>query len=286
MDTYLDYATRGRTAWWRYPLCLVLACLLAGLIIMTATVALMLAHLLPPDLASQIQRPQFVTPFFLGIAASFGAVILGLALAAMIVHRKRPTDLIGQWRWRNFAWGFGLWLAVQLVLALIDFAIAPGGFKFSAGPGTLSLAAVAAIGILVQTFAEEFVFRGYLTQGLVLLFKNPWPAAIVSGLLFGSLHIPNGIPQALNASVFGIVCALIAIRTGGIALTFGLHLANNYFGAVVVVSGSDVFKGSPGIIAQTTPELVWWDLFLAVMVLVAVPWLIFRRPYFSARPAG
>jgi membrane protease YdiL (CAAX protease family) len=286
MDTYLDYAMRGRNAWWRYPLCLVLACLLAGLIIMAATVVLMLAHLLPPDLAAQIQRPQFVTPFFLGIAASFGAVTIGLALAAMIVHRKRPTDLIGQWRWRNFAWGFGIWLVVQLVLALIDFAIAPRGFAFSAGPGTLSLAAVAAIGILVQTFAEEFVFRGYLTQGLVLLFKNPWPAAIVSGLLFGSLHIPNGIPQALNASVFGIVCALIAIRTGGLALTFGLHLANNYFGAVVVISGSDVFKGSPGIITQTTPELVWWDLFLAVVVLVAVPWLIFRRPYFSARPAG
>ncbi len=286
MDVYLAYALRGKNAWWRYLLCVVLACLLTVFILMPVVVVLMLAHLLPQDLAAQVQHPEKVTPFFLGIAASFGFLTIGLMLAAAFVHRKRPADVIGQWRWSFFAWGFGVWLIVQTVLALIDFLIAPQGFAVSAGPGTLSLAAVAFVGIAIQTFSEEFIFRGYLTQGLLLLFKKPLPTAIVSGLLFGSLHIANGTPQALNATVFGIVCALIAMRTGGIALTFGLHLANNYFGAVVVVSGSDVFKGSPGFVTQTTPHLLWWDLFLAVLVLVAVPWLIFRQRYFSAAPAA
>ncbi|HWU54319.1 MAG TPA: CPBP family intramembrane glutamic endopeptidase [Rhizomicrobium sp.] len=286
MDVYLAYASRGRNAWWRYLLCPVLACLLAAAMLIVIGVGLMLAHLMPQDLADQVQHPELVTPFYLGIAATFGFLTIGLMLAMAMVHRKRPADVIGQWRWTNFAWGFWVWLIVQTVLALIDFLIAPKGFALSAGPGTVALAVVAFIGILIQTFAEEFIFRGYMTQGLLLLLKQPLPAAIVSGLLFGSLHIANGIPQALNATVFGIVCALIAIRTGGIALTFGLHLANNYFGAVAVVSGSDVFKGSPGIITQTTPHLLWWDLFLAVLVLAAVPWLIFRRRYFSAMPAG
>jgi membrane protease YdiL (CAAX protease family) len=286
MDVYLAYASRGQNAWWRYLLCLVLACLLSALMLMAIVVVLMLAHLLPPDLATQVQHPEKVTPFFAGIAATFGFLTIGLMLAMAVVHRKRPADVIGQWRWELFAWGFGVWVIVQTVLSLIDFLIAPRGFVLSAGPGTLSLAAVAFAAIAIQTFAEEFIFRGYMTQGLLLLLKKPLPTAIVSGLLFGSLHIANGIPQALNATVFGIVCALIAIRAGGIALTFGLHLANNYFGAVVVVSGSDVFKGSPGFVTQTTPQLLWWDLFLAVMVLVTVPWMIFRRRYFSAVPAG
>jgi len=90
----------------------------------------------------------------------------------------------------------------------------------------------------------------------------------------------------LNAVVFGIVCAMIAMRTGGLALTFGLHLANNYFGAVIVVSGNDVFRGSPGIITQTTPQLVWWDLCLGLLVLAGALWLIFRRPYFFAPTAS
>ena len=154
-------------------------------------------------------------------------------------------------------------------------------FSFRNG-GTASLAAAALAAIAVQTFAEEYIFRGYLTQGLFLAFKHPLPAAVVSGLVFGSVHIPNGASQALNAVVFGFICAMIAIRTGGIALTWGLHLANNYFGAVVVVSANDAFKGSPGIFTQNTPQLTWWDLFLGVVALAGMLWLIFRRPYFAA----
>ena len=175
---------------------------------------------------------------------------------------------------------------MQASLALVDYVIAPAGFSLSLNAGTGLLAATALTGILVQTFTEEFLFRGYVTQGLILVFKKPLPAAAVSGLLFGSLHIPNGIPQALNATVFGIVCALIAIRSGGLALTFGIHLANNYFGAAILVSGSDVFKGSPGLISQTTPQLLWWDFSLGVLALVAMYWLVFRQRYFSAAAAG
>jgi len=138
----------------------------------------------------------------------------------------------------------------------------------------------------VQTFSEELIFRGYLTQGLYLALKKPLPAAIASGLLFGAVHISNGVSQSINAAVFGIVCAMIAIRTGGIALTWGLHLANNYFGAVVVVSGNDVFRGTPGIFTQNTPQLTWWDLALAVLALAGMLWLIFRQPYFAAKPDG
>jgi membrane protease YdiL (CAAX protease family) len=286
MDVYLNFASRGRNSWWRYPLCLVAAVLLAGVILLVLGVALTLMRLLPPDIARQIQQPKNVIPFFLGIAATFAALTAGLALAAMLIHRKRPRDLVGRWRWDFFAWGLGGWIIVQGALTLIDVLIAPHGFAVSANRGSASFAAIALVAILVQTFGEEYIFRGYLTQGFLLALRRPLPAAIASGLLFGSVHIPNGIPQALNATVFGIVCALIAIRTGGIALTFGLHLANNYFGAVVVVSGADVFKGSPGIITQTTPQLIWWDLCIAVAALMGALWLIFKRPYFTSAPAA
>jgi membrane protease YdiL (CAAX protease family) len=286
MDTYFAYASRGKNAWWRYLLTPILGLLLTALTLMVIAGALALLHLLPPGIAAEMQQPKYVAPFYLGIAATFGLLTAGFALAAVLVQRKRPSDIIGQWRWKFFVQGFAIWIGVQVLLALVDFAIAPAGFSVSFNSGTALLASTALAGIVVQTFAEEFIFRGYVTQGLVLAFKKPLPAAIVSGILFGSLHIPNGSAQALNAVIFGIVCALIAIRTGGLALTFGLHLANNYFGAVIVVSGSDVFKGSPGIINQTTPQLLWWDLSLGVLALAGMLWLTFRRPYFFASPAG
>ncbi len=283
-DVFLEFAARGRNDWWRYLLSPTLAVALAVLSGALLIVLSMFTHALP--IMTEIQQPGNVAPPFLIIAFQFGLLATALMFANRIVHHKRPGDVIGRWRWKVFAFGFSIWIVVQSVLVLIDFIIAPHGFALTVSHLTVSLAAVALVGILVQILAEEFIFRGYATQGLLLALKKPLPAAMVSGLLFGAMHIPNGVPQALNATVFGIVCALIAIRTGGIALTSGLHLANNYFGAVIVVSGSDVFRGNLGVISQTTPQLIWWDLCLAIAALGGVGWLVFRRRYFSAASAN
>lgn len=279
MNDYLQFAARGRNEWWRYAASLVLACGLAFLALLAGSMILAALRLLPLNVAAQMSQPSNPPAFFLGIAATFGALAGGLMATAALIQRKSPGDVIGRWQWRLFVWGLIGWLAVQGVLTLIDVAIAPRGFSFSAGPGTAALAGWALAGLLVQTFAEEFIFRGFVTQGTLLWFKRPLPAAIVSGLLFGSLHVLNGWPQAINAAMFGIVCSLIAIRTGGIALSYGIHLANNYFGAVVVVSASDVFKGTPGLFTQNTPSLLWWDLGVAVAALLILAWFVlFPRP--------
>src|SRR5438874_1102072 len=93
MDVYLEFAARGRNGWWRYPLCLVVACVLAGLILLVLGVALALIRQLPADIATQIQQPKDTIPFFLGIAVSFAACTVGLALSAMLVHRNHPREL-------------------------------------------------------------------------------------------------------------------------------------------------------------------------------------------------
>jgi hypothetical protein len=106
--------------------------------------------------------------------------------------------------------------------------------------------------------------------------------AVVSGLIFASLHIPNGIPEAANAVVFGIVTALIVMRTGNLAFTYGLHLVNNLFGAILVVSSSDVLHGSPGVFTQATPDLMWMDVLASCAAFGVVWWLVARRPAFVA----
>jgi uncharacterized protein len=105
-------------------------------------------------------------------------------------------------------------------------------------------------------------------------------AAVVSGLMFAALHIPNGAPQAVNALVLGIALSLIAIHTGSLAFGWGLHLVNNLFGAVIVVSGSDVFRGSPGVLIQTAPQLLWWDVIAACLATVLLTIYVLKRPGF------
>lgn len=282
LETALSYAARGRNRWWRYLLVLILACLLALILLILAGLSLGALHAIPPDFAQRLQQPKDAASFFLGVGAVFGTLALALAASAWLIQGKRPRDVIGLWRWRYFLLGLIIWAAIQCGVTLIDFLVAPHGFAIAASAGSATLAGTALIGLGIQTFAEEFIFRGYLTQGLLLAFKRPLPAAIVSGLLFGSLHIPNGWPQALVAVIFGIVCSLVAIRMGGIALTYGVHLANNYFGAVAVVSTSDVFKGSPGLLVQNTPQLLWSDTAFTILALLGLLWLVQKTRLFES----
>jgi len=275
--SYLDYAERGLTAGWRYLLTPVAGFALTIALAAAIVVPLQLLGMLPPDWTVLAQDPSRPVSFFVFSGASFGLLALGLAVAARLVQKKRPRDLVGAWSWRLFGLGAGVWLVALVAAALADYAVAPSGFRLTADHRTPMLFLVALGGLAIQTFAEEFVFRGFLTQGLLLATKRALPAAILSGLIFGAIHIPNGAPQAASATVSGIVLALIAIRTGGIAFTFGLHFVNNLFGAVVLVSQGDAFRGSPGLVSQNTPGLMWWDMAVGSAALVLVGVVVARR---------
>lgn len=276
MKIYLSYAVRGANTWWRYLVCTPLALGLTVVLGTAIVVVLTVLHAVPRDLAARIQAPQDPVSFYPIIGMLFAVIVAGFALAIRIMHKKTPGDVIGAWTWRSFGSGFAIWAGIVLVTALIDFAIDPSGFRFTATRDTPMLALVAFGGLAAQTFAEEFVFRGYLTQGLLLATKRIVPTALISGALFGAMHIPNGGPQAVSATIFGVGLALIAIRTGGIAFTYGLHLANNLSAAVVLVSSGDAFRGSPGLLTQTTPQLMWWDTAVGsiavILLAVAMVW--------------
>jgi membrane protease YdiL (CAAX protease family) len=273
---YLDYARRGANAWWRYLLTIVLALIVWLVLDVALYLALLFGRLLPSDATAELMKPSHPVVFFIGNGLIFATLVAGFAIAMRLVQGKKPADILGRWRWPMFGTGFGVWTACLAASVLVDFVIRPGGFRWTAGAGTGALALSALFGLGVQTFAEEFVFRGYLTQGLLLATRRPLPASVLSGLLFGALHIPNGAAQCAYATLFGVVASLIAIRTGGIAFTYGLHLINNLFGAVFVVSASDVFNGTPGLFTQSTPNLIWLDLISGVAVLAIPLWFVLR----------
>jgi membrane protease YdiL (CAAX protease family) len=275
---FLDFARRGKTAWWRWPLCLVLAFVLAVLIGAAVLLPLVILHKLPSDFAAQATHPTNAGEFFSIVGVEFAALIAGLAAAAAIMHRKRFGDLIGAWRWRSYVAGIGVWSVILVVLTLLDFALAPKGFTYTASAKTLMLALMALPALGLQTFAEEFIFRGYITQGLLLAIKRPLPTALISGAIFGACHIPNGWPQAAYALAFGIAMALVAIRTRSLAFGAGVHMMNNMFGAVVVVSADDVFNGLNGVFSQHTHQLEWLDPAGGALTLAVLVGLVLKPP--------
>ena len=277
METFAYYARRGKHAWRSYLLTVTAALVLAAVAGIGIGLALTLSRVMSYEaLKAALTSPAEPAKFFTATGLMFGLILLAFAAMIKLFHRKAALDVLGRWRLRDYATGLFVWAVVLIVLTAIDYAISPASFSLGDGSRAFTVAGWALVGLAVQTFAEEYVFRGYLTQGLLLALKNPFLTAAASGVIFGLVHVPNGLPQAVAATALGAALALIAIRTGGLAWGAGVHLINNLFGAVVVVSTSDVFKGSPALIQQNSSHLMWWDTGAVVVAALLTAGLVER----------
>lgn len=275
--SYLDLAARGKTAWWRYFATWALAIFLAIVVLLAALIPLVFAHVVTRDTMEAMQSPSDAIPFYMWVGGTFAALLVGFAVAIPLIHKKTFGDIVGRWRWRLLLAGAALWLVIIVAGEAVDYVLHPSGFEWTGDRLTLPFVVTAATALIIQPFAEEFVFRGYMTQAFLHWLKNPIFASILSGLLFGAFHLLNGFPQAAANTMFGMVTAYVAIRTGSIAASYGMHVVNNLFAAIVVASASDIFHGTPALWTQVTPELLWGDVAFECVALVVVLFVFRRR---------
>lgn len=98
------------------------------------------------------------------------------------------------------------------------------------GTNKSSVASIIASGLLiigVAPIAEELFFRGFVYSGLRRALSI-WPAIVISGVVFGSIHLIGGnVGVAVLISAFGIVLAYLYERTGSIWTPIVAHMINN-----------------------------------------------------------
>jgi membrane protease YdiL (CAAX protease family) len=89
------------------------------------------------------------------------------------------------------------------------------------------MVAVAALVAVVAPMAEELFFRGYFFTAL-RNWRGLWPAAIITGLVFGAIHAgssPAGFLAPL--ALLGFLLCLLYERTGSLYPCIALHSLNN-----------------------------------------------------------
>jgi membrane protease YdiL (CAAX protease family) len=94
---------------------------------------------------------------------------------------------------------------------------------------TLNLVLVVVIIAILAPLGEEMLFRGYIF-GALRNWKGFLPAAIITGVIFGAVHIGSSpIGYAVPLAVFGFgLCALYQ-WTGSLYPCIALHALNNAF---------------------------------------------------------
>ena len=107
-------------------------------------------------------------------------------------------------------------------------------------------------GFVIQSTAEELLFRSYLTVSLAKK-TGAVPAAVISSLLFASAHIANtdrvNVIALINIFLYGMFASFLMFRTGNIFVCSTLHAAWNFtqgciWGTAVsgISAGASVFS--------------------------------------------
>lgn len=185
------------------------------------------------------------------LLASFGFLTLGVAVAARQMQRRSLSTILGPRRL-----SIKQFTRVLLALTILGFVIAalpPYGMgepltqnlSFSKW---LILLPFAAFAVLIQTSAEEILFRGYIQQSLAARFRSPVVWIGVPSALFAAGHYAPGVAGdnallvAVWSCVFGLLASDLTARSGTLGPAIALHFFNNVI-ALLFVSLPDTLSG-------------------------------------------
>ena len=219
------------------------------------------------------------------VLASFGAMFIGLGLACRIVLKRGLASLIGRpaRALRDFARAVGVFGVIYGAALLVYLSFNP------TVPNLpiliwLGLVPLTVLGLIVQTGAEELLFRGYLQQQLAARFSSPWLWAVLPSAIFGFLHLDPArlgatAPYAVAAAViFGLIAADLTARSGSLGAAWGAHFANNFFALAVLSLDGTMTGFALRVTNYRIDELAPNALLLASDLLPMVAaWWILRR---------
>ncbi len=278
-----------RVALWRTALgtVLVILGLIAG-----GFAAMFALGRLAPGMAAEVALGRHPLGVLAFLASFLGGHVV-LWLVVRLLHRRPWRSLLGPAGapvGRHFLIG----VFVALVLALAPMLLAPLEARLfpveevvprlARPPAEWALWALAAIPlILVQTSAEELLFRGYLLQQLGARFGRFWAWALLPSALFGALHWagpmlgPNAWLYVLHTFVTGTMLAVVTRRTGDLGAALGLHFANNLVG-FLFIAPAGFHDGLALLVVDielSESHMAWSVLVqLAIMAAAFALWLV------------
>lgn len=252
---HLTRAFDGQNEWWKFLVVIIVALIVGQIvgaipliIVMGISMAMNGGQMATPENAMDLTA-YGIDPN-LGLVLIVVPFIVTVALAIVLIkalHQRNARDVVNggsPFRWKRFWLGVGVWGVIMLVLFFLELLISPEELEFRFDPASfIPLVFVAIIFIPIQSGTEEFIFRGYLAQGVAGWTKRVWAAILIPSVLFALMHGMN--PEVKEHGfwmmmpsyfVFGVAFAITAVLDDGIELAIGIHAINNTLLSILVTS--------------------------------------------------
>jgi uncharacterized protein len=215
---------------------------------------------------------------------SFAVGLLAIYMVVKYFHNQ-PFITVTTSRkridWGRFWFGFGLIGFTTVIFTSLDYFNNPEDYElqFQLVP-FLILAVIAVVMVPLQTSFEEYLFRGYLMQGIGVLAKNKWVPFLVTSFVFGGLHFFNPEVEKMGNIIMiyyigtGLFLGFITLMDEGMELALGFHAGNNLVGALLVTADWTVFQTDSIFkdISEPTaglsvlgPVLILYPIFIGLM---------------------
>ena len=212
-------------------------------------------------------------PAFIVVASILQSVVFVMAAVAVARSRgpvtARDFGLVRapfvKTAGKSAAIFFAYLIALAIYSQLVDLTADETPDKLGAGNGSLGMIAFVLMAAIVAPFAEEFLFRGLVfrafANGIGVML-----AALVSGLLFGALHLnsldTDRLLQVVSLIVLGVLFALLYAWSGTLFAPIAVHATNN---ALAVGYYASTHDSTLGLVLA----LAAWTL---MMVLCTAGW--------------
>ncbi len=140
--------------------------------------------------------------------------------------------------------------------------------------------------ILVQSGAEEAIFRGYFLQKLAINFRSPVIWAAGPSLLFAVLHWspahsgPYQVSLLVQLFVLALLLTALVVRTGSLAAAIGIHFANNV-AAILFIAPETKFQAALYAYGGDLGAMGWRESALQLVLRIgafAAMWLLLVWP--------
>jgi uncharacterized protein len=202
--------------------------------------------------------------------AQDGAFVIAALVFAARAGVVRPAQF-GLARVRlgkALAWAAGTYVAFWILSAIWAAAIGldeQDSLPDSLGvdESTAALVAVCVLVTVVAPIAEELLFRGYMF-GALRNWRGPWPAALITGAVFGGIHLIGGQEAEflVPLAIFGVALCVVRWKTGSLLPCIALHAVNNAL-AFSVAEEWTVAQGALLVVGAATVALLICQPFLA-----------------------
>ena len=225
--------------------------------------------------------------FLAWLIVPFLFVALFLVIHTKFVHKRTVLSIFSgreNFDWKRVLFSFSLLFSVLSLFLFIQYLSSDSLiFQFDLQK-FIPLFFIAIFLLPIQTSCEELLFRSYILQGIKLRTKKNSIAVLISGIMFGAIHIGNpeiakiGYHIIVYYMLVGVFLALISLFDNGIELALGYHAANNVFAALMITNNWQAFQTDAVFMDNADPGM-GLDTIFGILFILPLVFFIFYKKY-------